>query len=446
MYQSLTRRHEARAFRRGYDPVRFHTGDRQRFLTAHERHVARSMSGQDPDEPPVRPWLLRRIADARTMRLAMDDLLARGRTAPGPDGLCLHDLTEPERWELSRCLAHCIRGRTFRPGPARRVRIPKGGKPGEFRELAIRNTTDRVVGRATVLILQPLLERVFCPFSFGFRPGLDTQAALATALAIGDAQGRWAMVSADIEKAFDRVPHTRLLDACRRYFDEDLLAFIDVITYAASGRGQPQGSPESPMFFNLFAHCFIDLPSTRRRPDRALLRYADDLLLPCRDLAEAADGYASLAQLLRSAGTPLKESVEEAVVDLRNGQALDWLGYHVRTHGDGIPSVEIGERAWWKLEEHLAEAHLHPDAPLRAHEIVLGWLTYLAPAFAAEDPPAVVERVRRVAAAAAFDELPRCSELIGAWSAAHARWHRVRERETQLLGQRLAWARDHGFG
>ena len=166
---------------RGKDPALFHGGDYNELLRRHERHAGRLAAGNSPGLPPAGPLLMRRLADARTMRSAADDVLRGGGAAPGPNGRRLSDLEPEGLWSLCDGLARAVRGGTYRPGPERTVQIPKEGKPGEFRRLSIRDVEDRVVGRALVRVLQPVLEPQFGPFSFGFRPGRGSQNALASA-------------------------------------------------------------------------------------------------------------------------------------------------------------------------------------------------------------------------------------------------------------------------
>jgi hypothetical protein len=416
----------------GHDPALFHDVGHEGLLDRHRRHVALTTR---PGVPAIGPYLMRRIADARTMMAGCLALRRNGRTSPGPGDVRLHDLDGPALWSLCRTLADSVRRKIYRPGPEAKRRVPKDGKPGQFRELTLQSTQDRIVGKAAALILGPVVDPLFSPFSFGFRPGRGPLSALGTALALVESGRPW-VVSADIAKAFDRVPVGRFLDACRRHFPPDAVEFIALISHTGKRRGIRQGSPASPFFFNLFADHHLDRPWKSRHPHLPLIRYADDLLLACRTGEEAASAYGCLALLARSAGVPLKESAADAIHDLRDGRPLDWLGYLLRFDGDRL-TVRIGVKAWTRLSGRLAKAHLLPAPPLVARQIVQGWLNYLGPAFASEDRPAVLRTLRQTAATFAFEELPAPTALEECWAAAADRWHTESRQQRQLLAHRI---------
>lgn len=426
------------ALRRGQDPALFHRGDYRRLLRIHEQHIARAATLVD--FPAVEPFLMRRIADFRTLRLACESLRRKGRKSPGPGGLQLQDMQPVEIHSMCRQLARSLRDGGYRPGPDQKRRIPKEGHQGEFRRLTIQSMPDRVVGKAALMILQPLVDRDFQPFSFGFRPKRDTHSALATLLTIVEQEGRRVLVSVDLAKAFDRIPFAQFLVACRTRFPDDVVNFISLITHTGKKKGLRQGSPFSPLAFNLFADHFIDRTWQQRSRELPLIRYADDLLVPCRTMAEAADAYQILQKLARSAGVPIKESSSEAIHDLSTGDLVNWLGFELRREGDDI-AIKIAQRAWDKLNWHLQKCHFQPAAPLRARQVIRGWLNYLGPCYPHESHVAILRSLRQTALSYAFDEIPSDDALLNAWRAAHARWHRVWSAEAQILDRRLATIR-----
>ena len=72
--------------------------------------------------------------------------------------------------------------------------IPKPGKPGEFRPLAIATLKDRIVQCAVKQIIEPLFEAGFWQVSYGFRPKRSCHGALEhirRALRSREKGGRW---------------------------------------------------------------------------------------------------------------------------------------------------------------------------------------------------------------------------------------------------------------
>lgn len=425
----------------GYDPALAHRGDYRRVVDRHGRDVARAYAANGIDGlRALGPLLRKRIADARTLYMATVHL-RRGGQAPGPDQHRLTDLTRTETWSMCRALAQAIREDTYRPGASRTVQVPKS-KPGTFRTITVQNTEDRVVGRAMMLILQPMFERLFSPFSFGFMPRRGRLEALGTALALASLENRWCWVCEDIDAAFDRIPPGRLLTACGHLVPADMIEFVRLIADPGSKRGIRQGSPASPLLANIYFHFNLDRPWHRRPASPPLLRYADDLLLPCVDHAEALDAHQRLARQARDAGTPLKGNAQSAIVRLDQGEVADWLGFRISVQ-EGRIRIRIAQRAWSTLALRLARAHLVPGSPIRARAIVQGWLRQMGPCYAHEDVQGVVGRVCETAQQLAFDEIPDAEALRADWQLAGARWHILARDQALKLDHRLQVLRGH---
>jgi hypothetical protein len=365
-----------------------------------------------------------RIADARTMRLAWDHLAFQGGQSPGPDGRRYTDYGSEEVWDLCKCLADAVRRGTYRPGPARIVEISKSS--GGTRPLALLNIADRVVQRATVSILQPLLDPLFDVRSFGFRPGLGHLHALALGEYLAVVRLRQVWITQDIRDAFGMVPVARLLQVVARLLPDDrLLALLEGILAAQGPRGLPQGGPLSPLMLNIYLHHFLDRPWRRRFPRLPMLRLADDLLVACYSEGQATEAHRVLADLLLPAGMPLKHSANDAVHDLRAGVVTTWLGFNLSKTKGGL-AAEIGVKAWDRLEDYLALAHPKSDSPVRAVRTILQWLGQRGPCYPWTDHTEACRQIVAMANQQGFEELPTKDELRGHWQRAHARWCKLR--------------------
>lgn len=212
--------------------------------------------------------------------------------APGPDAVTFAEIEAHGPELLLDDLREALKTKTYRPGPVRRVYIPKlnGGE----RPLGIPNIRDRVVQTAVKLLLEPLFEADFEPDSFGFRPrraAHDALDAIRTALEAGMC---W-VIDADVTAYFDTIPHDRLMKTvAERVVDRAMLALVKrfleapVIDDRDGGRpqrsrqGTPQGGVISPLLANVYLH-LVDRNFRQRVQQGALqgrlIRYADDFVL-----------------------------------------------------------------------------------------------------------------------------------------------------------------------
>ena len=97
--------------------------------------------------------------------------------AGGIDGESIEAFGEGLEERLAR-LHEELRTDSYAPQPVRQVRIPKAGKPGEWRMLGIPTIFDRVCQQALLNRLEPIFEPVFDDANFGYRRGRSTKDAL----------------------------------------------------------------------------------------------------------------------------------------------------------------------------------------------------------------------------------------------------------------------------
>jgi retron-type reverse transcriptase len=93
-----------------------------------------------------------------------------GSQTPGVDGVTLRQFKE-EAFKSAFLvdIADALKHRTYAPQPCRRVYIPKPHKPTQHRPFGIPVIADRTVQMVVTMLLEPLYEGVFRPFSYGFR-------------------------------------------------------------------------------------------------------------------------------------------------------------------------------------------------------------------------------------------------------------------------------------
>ena len=99
----------------------------------------------------------------------------REQAAPGVDGLSWKTCEANLERKLEDLHARVQRG-AYRAQPSRRVYIPK--PDGRQRPLAVAALEDKIVQRATAVLLNAIYEEDFLGFSYGFRPGRGAHDAL----------------------------------------------------------------------------------------------------------------------------------------------------------------------------------------------------------------------------------------------------------------------------
>ena len=176
-------------------PADSHEGSRRDALRRHAVEAAEAARGTAKTKRDFVAKLLSRAADSRVLYTAWHDLAAEGGQAPGLDLLRFDQLEEHEVWQLVRTLSAALKGGDYRPGPDRKVSIPKASGTGT-RTLSIPSVIDRVVQRAVVQVLQPYLDCFLGDGCLGYRPGVDINKAVALAERLAVEGERWTWVPA----------------------------------------------------------------------------------------------------------------------------------------------------------------------------------------------------------------------------------------------------------
>src|SRR5215208_2170931 len=167
--------------------------------------------------------------------------------APGVDGLTWRTYEADFDRNFTDLHERVHRG-AYRALPSRRTFIPK--PDGRQRPLAIAALEDKIVQRATVVVLNAIYEEEFLGFSYGFRPRRGTHDAL-DALVVGiERKGVNFILDADIRSFFDevnqdwlvtfiehRIGDPRIIRLVRKWFKAGVLE-EGIVTVSDKGTGQ----------------------------------------------------------------------------------------------------------------------------------------------------------------------------------------------------------------
>jgi Reverse transcriptase (RNA-dependent DNA polymerase) len=416
-----------RGVRLRIDQVRWVSQREGNFKDFHERHLEQIAWYQHdglhlPQE--ILNSLYRRATDERMLRVAYDHLV-RHATTSGIENIRDRLGREQCRWELCRGLRDTLRARTYAPADEKLVEIPKASGRG-MRTIVVQDPDDRLIQRAILQTIQPVLDPFFDERSFGFRPRRGRELALAVAEQLVTVGAR-AVVTVDIKNAFASVPLPRLVQVVRKYLPaKELDELIETVLSGSSVPGLRQGGNLSPLLLNLYLHHILDRRWRKELPNIPLLRYADDIMIVSRTLKEARESYDALARMLKGSGMVPKTAKGQSVVRLGAGECAEWLGFRIALKNRAF-NLCMAEGAWAQLEDRLALADAEVNSKRYIDSIIAGWIDQLGPCFQSENRPAVMERLLQCTDRMVPDVYVDVRDLNMRWQRSYARWCRLQK-------------------
>jgi RNA-directed DNA polymerase len=264
--------------------------------------------------------------------------------AAGVDDVSIAEFERDRDKHLYRVWNRMSSGSYF-PPPVKAVEIPKPGGKG-VRVLGVPTIADRVAQTVARMYLEPRVEPVFHPDSYGYRPkrsALDAVEACRRRCWRTD----W-VIDLDIKKFFDTVPHDLVLKAVTHHTDQRwILLYVTRWLQApiqqpdgslvARDRGTPQGSAISPLLANLFMHYAFDAWMAREYPNLAFERYCDDAVVHCTSEQQARQVRDAIAARLAQVGLELHPDKTRIVYcqdadrrDAHEVTSFTFLGYTFR--------------------------------------------------------------------------------------------------------------------
>jgi group II intron reverse transcriptase/maturase len=343
------------------------------------------------------------------------------RGAAGIDGESIEEFEGNLKGNLYKLWNRMSSGSYFPPA-VRMVEIPKPDGQG-VRILGVPTVADRVGQTVAKMYLEPEVEPMFHPDSYGYRPG---RSALQ---AVGVCRERcwrkdW-VIDLDIKGFFDTLDHELIMRTVRRHTDVKWIHLYAERwlraplqgkdgTLVERHRGSPQGSAISPLLANLFMHYAFDAWITREFPSIGFERYCDDVVVHCRSERQARYVLRKIIERLARCKLEVNEAKTRIVYckdSKRRGshehERFDFLGYTFRPRTckgrEGKVFVgfapAISDRARKKIDEEIRHWKLQllnrntlNDIARRINVVVQGWVNYYGRHF----PSALHPLLRRI--------------------------------------------------
>jgi RNA-directed DNA polymerase len=332
--------------------------------------------------------------------------VARNKGAPGVDEQSLAEFEADLKSNLYKIWNRMSSGCYFPPA-VRAVEIPKP-HGGGVRVLGVPTIADRVAQTVAAMFLEPLVEPIFHPDSYGYRPKKSAVDA------VGACRRRcwkkdW-VIDLDVAKFFDTVPWDLIVKAVEAVTSEPwVLLYVKRWlraplqhqdgTVVERDKGTPQGSAASPVLANLFMHFAFDSWMAREFPIVPFERYADDAVVHCVSRRQAERVLAAINERMSEVGLrlhPDKTRIVYCKDGKRRGEhehtSFTFLGYtfrarKARNRKDGgyftsfLPAMSDNALKAKSAELREMRIHRRPNLTLEdlaqwVNPIVRGWMTY----------------------------------------------------------------------
>ncbi|MGH7998489.1 MAG: reverse transcriptase domain-containing protein [Brasilonema sp.] len=270
---------------------------------------------------------------ARFLAIRQVTQLNAGKKTAGIDGKA--SLNFEERFQLGNVLKQ--HHHNWHHSKLREIPIPK--KDGKTRILKVPTIADRAWQCLAKYALEPAHEATFHARSYGFRTGRsahDAQKQVFNNLHSRIKGIEKRVIELDIEKCFDRISHTTIMD--------NLIApkglKIGIGRCLKAGihpdfpeQGTPQGGVVSPLLANIALNGIENIHPS--------VRYADDMVFFLKPNDDAIKILEKINQFLADKGMNISEKKTKITASI---DGFDFLGWHFKVQSNGkfrcTPSVD----------------------------------------------------------------------------------------------------------
>jgi group II intron reverse transcriptase/maturase len=288
--------------------------------------------------------LILKSTAARLLAIRQVSQLNAGKKTAGIDGK--KSLNFQERFELNELLK--ASSGNWKHQGLREIPIPK--KDGTTRMLRIPTIADRAWQCLAKYALEPAHEATFHARSYGFRTGRsahDAQRQLYNNLSSNANGIEKRVIELDIEKCFDRINHTAIMDrliAPRSIKQGIFRCLKSGVNPEFPEQGTPQGGVVSPLLANIALNGIESIHRYKDAGNKVLepsIRYADDMVIILRPQDDATEILDKISQFLAERGMKVSEKKTKLTATT---DGFDFLGWHFKVQKNGkfrgVPSVD----------------------------------------------------------------------------------------------------------
>ena len=324
--------------------------------------------------------MLERILSSDNMNEAYQKV-KRNKGAGGVDQMEMDELLEHLKTHREEILTSLLKG-SYKPYPVKRVEIPK--ENGKTRKLGIPTLRDRVVQQAILQVLSPIYEKQFVETSYGFRPNRGCHDALKKCQEYAN-QGYWYVIDMDLEKFFDTVNQSMLMEILSRTIkDNRALSLIqkflnagimDMGMFIKSDVGVPQGGPISPLLANIMLN---ELDQRLEEWGYRFVRYADDLMIFTKSKRAGQRQFQRVSKFIEG---KLKLKINKEKTSITRLNQIKYLGYGFYRI-KGKCRFRVHPKSITKLKDKLRETTGRSNGmsiegrKTKLNQIIRGWVQY----------------------------------------------------------------------
>ncbi|MEA5602515.1 group II intron reverse transcriptase/maturase [Nostoc sp. UHCC 0252] len=355
-----------------------------------QKRVYKAVQVGDKRKARLLQKLILKSTSARFLAIRLVSQLNAGKKTAGIDGKKCFSFEE--RFNLEELLK--MNSGNWKHQGLREIPIPK--KDGTTRMLKIPTIADRAWQCLAKYALEPAHEATFHARSYGFRTGRsahDAQKYIFDNLRSQSNGIDKRVIELDIEKCFDRINHSSIMD--------ELIApkglKLGIYRCLKAGinpefpeQGTPQGGVVSPLLANIALNGIESIHRYQKQGHRITdktskedikepsIRYADDMVIILRPEDDATEILERISEFLRKRGMNVSQK-KTKVTAATDG--FDFLGWHFKVQKNGKfrcnPSVD-NFKAFRKKVKHIVN-NSNYGATTKAEKlapVVRGWRNY----------------------------------------------------------------------